>query len=51
MKAFSKFYFKSFTFNETTKIAIFNYSFDNDIFFSEEINFSAAFYTVRDDFD
>lgn len=40
MKEFSKFYFKSFDFDKQTLTAKFVYSFDNEIFFEEFIDFS-----------
>ncbi len=48
MKIFSKFYFKSFEFNQITKIAKFYYCFDNDVFFVEEIDFNSEWFSVRD---
>jgi hypothetical protein len=44
MKEFSKFYFKSFEFNNKELIAKFHYSFDNEIFFEEIIDFNSELF-------
>ena len=51
MKNFSNFYFKSFEFDQVSKIAKFHYSFDDEIFFVEEISFSSDLFEIRWDFD
>jgi len=40
MKEFKNFYFKSFGFDKQTLNAKFVYSFDNNLIFEENINFS-----------
>ena len=39
MQKYNKFYFKSFEFNQDSLKASFHYSFDNDEFFEEVIDF------------
>ena len=51
MKRFSKFYFKSFEFDKLSFKAKFNYSFDDEIFFEEIIDFRSELFLVRDDLD
>lgn len=51
MKKFSKFYFKSFKFDKNSLLAKFNYSFDNDVFFTEIIDFSSNLFVTRDNID
>ena len=51
MKSFSKFYFRKFEFNESTLEAKFHYSFDNDVFFEEIINFESDEFKIRNDLD
>ncbi len=48
MKKYNKFYFKSFEFNKTSLIAKFYYSFDDDIFFEEIIDFKSDDFDVRE---
>ena len=53
MRKFNSFYFESFSFDEKTLKAIFKYSFDQDYFFEEEVDFSSDLFFYRDylDFD
>lgn len=51
MKKFEAFYFESYSFDSQNLIAKFDYSFDNEYFFSEEIDFSSDSFVVRDDID
>ena len=51
MKKYNKFYFKSFEFNKTNLIAKFHYSFDDDIFFEEIINFKSDDFNIRNIID
>jgi len=49
MKKFSKFHFKKFEFNRSDLKAKFHYSFDNEIFFEEVIDFDSWEFNLRDD--
>ncbi len=51
MKNFSTFYFKNFEFDISNLQAIFHYSFDNEVFFEEIIDFKNDLFFVRDDLD
>ena len=51
MKKFNKFYFKKFEFNDSSLQATFSYSFDNEVFFEEIIDFNNRWFKVRNDFD
>jgi len=51
MRKFNSFYFESFSFDEKTLKAIFKYSFDQDYFFEEEVDFSSDLFFYRDDLD
>lgn len=50
MKHFEKFYIEWFEFNETNKVASFFYSFDKEVKFTEEIDFSVPFLQGGSDF-
>lgn len=51
MKKFENFYFKSFDFDVSSLIASFHYSFDNEVFFCEQIDFSNKWFLMRDTID
>lgn len=51
MKSFSKFYFKSFEFDKYNMQAKFHYSFDNDVFFEEIIDFHSDIFKYRQNID
>lgn len=51
MKNFSIFYFKKFEFNTSSLQAIFNYSFDNEVFFEEKIDFKNESFDIKKDFN
>lgn len=51
MKQFNKFYFKSFEFDYSNLKATFHYSFDNEVFFKEIINFNNSNFIIRKDLD
>lgn len=51
MKKFSKFYFSKFEFDLEKLIATFYYSFDNEVFFDEKIDFNSNDFEIRKDFD
>lgn len=48
MKEFNKFYFKSFEFDKANLKAKFHYSFDNEVFFEELIDFENKNFKVTD---
>ncbi len=49
IKSFKKFYFKWFDFDQATLVAKFYYSFDKEINFCEEIDFTCKWFNVRKD--
>lgn len=51
IKKFNKFYFKSFDFDLCKKEAKFHYSFDNEVFFEELIDFSDNKFNLRKNID
>lgn len=51
MKNYSKFYFDKFEFDKSNLKAKFYYSFDNEVFFEEVIDFSSDYFNVRSDLD
>ncbi|MFK7780202.1 MAG: hypothetical protein QM490_03555 [Candidatus Gracilibacteria bacterium] len=51
MKNFSKFYFTKFEFDKSNLKAKFYYSFDNEVFFDEVIDFSSEKFNLRNDID
>lgn len=51
MKKFNKFYFTKFEFNSLNLNATFYYSFDNEVFFEENINFKSDSFDTRIDLD
>ena len=51
MKSFTTFYFENFSFDPNTQRAYFGYSFDREEFFTEEIDFSSQYYSLRKDID
>jgi UDP-N-acetyl-alpha-D-muramoyl-L-alanyl-L-glutamate epimerase len=51
MQKYNKFYFKSFEFNQDSLKASFHYSFDNDEFFEEVIDFHSEIWELRGDLD
>jgi hypothetical protein len=51
MKSFSKFYFKKFEFDNSNLQARFYYSFDNEVFFEEIIDFKSDIFSVRKNID
>lgn len=48
MSKYSSFHFKSYSFSKDSKVAEFNYSFDNNIFFSEKYIFDFDFVNYND---
>lgn len=51
MLKFNSFYFESFLFDKKTLKAIFKYSFDQNYFFEEEVDFSSEYFFCRDNLD
>jgi hypothetical protein len=51
MKQFNKFYFKSFEFDKFSLQVKFHYSFDNEVFFEELIDFNDEKFQIRNDLD
>ena len=51
MKSFSKFYFNKFEFDNSDLQAKFHYSFDNEVFFEELIDFNNELFWIRKDLD
>jgi hypothetical protein len=51
MKKFNKFYFKSFEYDIEKLQAKFHYSFDNEVFFEELIDFKNDSFNIRNDID
>jgi hypothetical protein len=51
MKKFSIFYFNNFEFDKTSLEAKFHYSFDNDVFFEEVINFNSKNFSLINNID
>lgn len=51
MKKFKIFYFEKFSFDKNLLLAKFQYSFDNEYFFEEEIDFSSSDFVLREDLD
>jgi len=49
MREFKSFYFESFSFDKQTLKASFEYSFDENYFFQEEIDFFSDKFFVRED--
>ncbi len=49
MKKFKNFYFKSFDFDKKSLLASFHYSFDNEVFFEEKIDFNSDDFNLRKD--
>lgn len=49
MKQFEKFIIKPFEFNEDSLVATFHFSFDDEIFFAEEIDFSCKGFNLTND--
>ena len=48
MQKFKKFYFKKFNFDLKSLKANFSYSFDNEVFFEEKIDFNSKLFEFRD---
>jgi hypothetical protein len=51
MQNFSKFYFNKFEFDKTSLQARFYYSFDQEVFFKEIIDFSSENFNFRNNID
>jgi len=51
MRQFSKFYFTRFEFDNSNLQAKFYYSFDDEVFFEEVLDFKSDFFEVRYDLD
>ncbi len=51
MKKFKSFYFESYSFDSQSLIAKFEYSFDNEYFFTEEIDFSSDKFNLNKNID
>jgi hypothetical protein len=51
MKKFFRFYFNKFEFDKTNLQAKFYYSFDNNVFFDEVINFKSKDFELIDNID
>ena len=51
MRKFTEFYFEKFTFDEQSLIAKFYYSFDEEYFFEEEVDFSSWNFWIREKLD
>jgi hypothetical protein len=47
MKKFSRFYFNSFEFNTLNLQAKFHYNFDNEVFFTEILDFKDESFLLR----
>ncbi|MDD2515711.1 MAG: hypothetical protein PHF26_00675, partial [Candidatus Gracilibacteria bacterium] len=51
MKSFEKFYFKGFDFNKAEFRANFYYSFDDEVNFTETIDFNCVLFEIRKNLD
>lgn len=51
MKKFDTFKIKSYAFDDKTLKAVFRFSFDDECFFSEEIDFSCPWFIIKKDID